>query len=152
MTFLLKDPVKSYYIPKILFFYWMSSKGGSSMIYHNVISRALKRSIQSHGITQTTTDAIQGASDKVEMNPQMMEEEVDDSILESLQESENDESAFSDHDLDNGDSTSSDKETLDNAETESIVVSQGFKTFNNQVKFTMLNVTGTLGQAPEAAE
>ena len=135
-TFLLKDPVKSYYIPKILFFYWMSSKGGSSMIYHNVISRVLKGSIQSY----TTT------SDKVEMNTQMMEEEVDDSILESVQESENDESTFSDHDLD---SSSSDKETLENAETDSIAVS---KTFSNQVNFTMLNVTGTLDQAPEAAE
>jgi transcription antitermination factor NusG len=143
----------------MLFFYWMSAKGGSSMLYHNVISRVLKRSIQSDSATRldSTTGCVDGmiVSDDVDKNREMMEEELDDSILESVQKSENDECTFSDQDsnIDDGDSISSDKGTLENLEADVDIVSHESKSFQSEVMFTMSAIKVTsLDKASEAAE
>lgn len=143
----------------MLFFYWMSSKGGASIIYDNVISKVLKTNIQSNSIAQAdpTRDDIDTiiASETVQTTKNMMDEEVEDSILESVQKSENDECTFSDHD-DEFEESNSEEETLQSSmdETEHVIISQGLKTFQSEVQFTMssITVTANLDHAPEAAE
>lgn len=133
----------------MLFFYWMSSKGGANILYHNVISRVLKTNCQSNSIAQADTRGEINTSDIVK---KMSDEEVEDSILESVQKSENDECTFSDHD--ECDESNSEEETLQSNADETVVEPEGLKKFQSQVQFTMssITVTGTLDQAPEAAE
>ena len=151
---MLKDPVRSYFLPKMLFFYWMSSKGGSNVIYNHILSRLIKTNTLSVNFTNVTEEPCASVPEYSESSEQIeaakvldQEENLDDSMIESLQKSDHEDCEMSENELYLDDHVSNSvDETLsssineinpefDGGESEDVVPTDQIKSLNVKVDF-----------------
>ena len=151
----------------MLFFYWMSSKGGAKTVYDLIITRIFRGNLPNltKSSTQSEDNSCGLVSESVVITKNMLEEELDDSILESVQESENDECTISDQESNNEDDSKSVDDTLqssiNNADYTTFnevgfdgIKSVGLKTFKTGLHLNVptITITAPFDHAPEAAE